>query len=103
MCSFANRFVFVVGGDVSDQVFRLDLATDRWEKLPSIVDGDRIAKASCCTLGNALYVYYVLQRQEDVRISMLKLPGTTSVDRIGSWKVIAEDCGLDGSRETSQN
>ena len=63
MCSFANRFVFVVGGDVSDQVFRLDLVTDRWEQLPSIRGGDRISKASCCTLGNALYVYYVINKQ----------------------------------------
>ena len=57
MCSFANRFVFVIGGDSGDQVIRIDLATDKWECMPSIEDD--IINPSCCTLGNAIYVYFL--------------------------------------------
>ena len=55
MCSFANRFVFALGGYLSDEVIRIDLATDSWLFMPELENGS--FTTSCCTLGNALYVY----------------------------------------------
>ena len=36
MCSFANKFVFVMGGDLNNRVIRIDLATDSWQEMPRI-------------------------------------------------------------------
>ena len=58
VCSFANRFVFVSGGDhqgcQGTKVFRIDLSTDTWEEMNHM--NEARAGHSSCTLGGFLYV-----------------------------------------------
>ena len=60
--------------------------------MPSI-EGD-VVNPTCCTLGNAMYVYYCGVEHMDIGISMLKSPGATSVASMGSWEVLDGESGM---------
>ena len=90
MCSYENRFAFVLGGQLRgnhiDKVVRFDLMTDVWEELPSLNKSRFIN--STCTLNDKMYIY------GGSTIERLERPGQP-VDSMGQWeKIIVLPSGI---------